>query len=70
MKIYYGTILESGMILCDNGKEYEPDRIYGDTILLACYSWARQSIKDVVGKRVDFIISPTGHAYNFNIIKE
>lgn len=64
-----GTILKTGMILGDDGKEYCPDVLFNDTILLAAYSFARVDIKDVVGKRVEFILSKKNIGYNFNLIK-
>ena len=63
-----GTILKTGKVLGEDKKIYEPDMIHDDTILLVCYSWARQNIKDLIGKKVEFVISPKGHAYNFNLI--
>lgn len=55
------------MILGEDNKLYYPDMIYGNTILLACSSWSRYHIEDVVGKEVDFVFSPTGHPYNFKL---
>lgn len=64
-----GVIQNDGYVLGDDNKKYAPDMIFGDTILLVCHSWSRVSIKDVVGKRVIFVIHPiTKHAYNFDLL--
>jgi hypothetical protein len=64
-----GIILENGMILSDDNILYEPDMIHNDTILLACSSWNRMYIKDVVSKKVEFTVRTfNNHAYNFRLI--
>jgi hypothetical protein len=67
-----GIIQKDGHILADDGKIHEPDMIYhtsrGLTILLVCSSYSRYHIDEVVGKRVEFVLSMTGLAYNFKLI--
>lgn len=64
-----GIIQETGMVLSDDNQLYEPDMIYDDTILLACTSWTRMPIKNVVGKKVEFIVyTVKNNAYNFKLI--
>jgi hypothetical protein len=64
-----GVVQKDGSIKGENGELYEPDMRVNDTILLAATSWARKPIKEYEGKNVEFVLSPTGHAYNFTIIK-
>ena len=63
-----GIIQEDGMVLGEDKKLYEPDMIFGDTILLVSTSCSRMPIKDVVGKEVEFILNRVGGGYNFELI--
>jgi hypothetical protein len=68
-----GIIQDDGYILGEDKKIYEPDMLFetnkGLTVLLAATSWSRFHIDEVKGRSVEFVLSPKGKAYNFELIE-
>lgn len=68
-----GTITNNGTIIGDDGKNYYPMISVQDqntSILLAGSSWSRIPLNKVIGKRVKFTISVTGHGYNYKLCRK
>ena len=74
-------IIHADYVIGDDGNDYRHEhRGYGDDghlkIIISTNahgqkgSWATQSVKPLIGMRVKFKVSETGHAFDFHTIGE